>query len=272
MVCASLQCRACFFASEPLTLVRGHLESYLRLCDRYGQQSVGMMLKHQLQVCLNLMGESANPVVLTGEVMDEQETIEALQGKHSISLVWLLLMKHMLAVYFCDSETATSVAAVLRTLAIKKTGAVFPFILHTHHFLSGLAAAPLLRTDKKQVGQCRKILENLTAEKHSGHQNFENKICLLEAEMAAARGDRDYACRKYGESIEAAQLAGFLNEQALACEKAGRAMMEWGDAAKAHDFLLTASSLYEQWGAFAKVEQLNRFLCDRQELVAIARL
>jgi hypothetical protein len=69
---------------------------------------------------------------------------------------------------------------------IKKTGTVLPVVLYTRLFLEGLVAATLSHSsDKSQAGNCRKTRENLVKERRSGHSNFENKICLIEAEKAA---------------------------------------------------------------------------------------
>ena len=145
--------------------------------------------------------------------MNEIETIDALkQGKHSISLAWLLLMKHMLAVYFHDLDSVLAVASELRDMksVIRKTGTVLPIVLSTHWFLEGLVLASLSRTDKKHVGPCRVILEKLKSDKHSGQQNFDNKIYLLEAQMAAAKGDRVVGLVNYKQSFEAAERAVFF--------------------------------------------------------------
>lgn len=166
------------------------------MCDQYGQHSVSTMLTHQRQVCLNLMEKSADPLVLTGDLMDEIQTINKLkQGKHGISLAWLLVMKRMLAVYFYDLDSALAIAEELRDMksVIRKTGTVLPFVLSTHLFLEGLVLASLSRTEKKHVGSCRVILEKLKSDKRSGQQNIDNKIYLLEAQMAAAKGDRAVA-------------------------------------------------------------------------------
>jgi hypothetical protein len=68
-------------------------------------------------------------------------------------------MKHMLAVYFHDFETATSISPVLRSMraVIKKTGTVLPVVLHTHLFLEGLVAATLSHLSDKSS---RKLSEN----------------------------------------------------------------------------------------------------------------
>ena len=79
--------------------------------------------------------------------------------------------------------------------------------------------------------------------------------------MAAARGNRVLALSKYQESIAAARREGFLIEQALACEKAGQDLYEWGDAAKARGYFQSACTLYShQWGADAKVLNVTQRL------------
>jgi hypothetical protein len=218
---------------------------------------VGMMLNPQLQVCFNFMGRVADPLVLTGEVMDEKATLAFLDGKHPVALTWILLTKHLLAVYFQDLERARSIANVLKKM---KMGAVLPFVLHNHLFLEGLTAATLSRTEKSQTKRAQQILLKLKSVQRGAGDNYENKIHLMEAEIAASRGNRDHALFKYRQAIEASRRQGFLHEQALACEKAANSLFRWGDLPTGRDYLVSASSLYAQWGAFAKVSQIHTFL------------
>ncbi len=257
MVCASLQCRACFYASEPLCDVVRQMEEYRKLCAQYRQQSVGMMLAHQLQVCYNFMGRSVNPVVLTGDVMNEIETMELLQGKHPVALAWLLLMKHMLTVFFNELEEAQNIALLLKKM---RTGPVPPFVLRMHLFLKGLTAAVLSHNDGAQKRHARRILEMLKSDKRVTFQNNENKIYLLEAELAVTNGDRERALQKYEHSIGAARREGFRHEEALANERAGLVLLGWGEELKAREYFNKACSLYSQWGAFAKVNQVDGYI------------
>jgi hypothetical protein len=230
------------------------LADYRDLCSLYNQQSVGVMLSHQQQVCLNFMGKSANPLVLTGEVMNEEETIEALQGQHLISLAWLLIMKHMLAVYFNDLQQAVVLSEVISKM---RTSTIMAVALRIHLFLEGLTAATLSRHDRQQALRARQILVKLKSGQQGSSENFENKICLVEAEMTA---NRDEAISKYQQSIKAAQREGFLHEHALAHETLGQRLMEWGDQAKAREHFVSSQSLYNEWGAQAKVDDLQALL------------
>jgi hypothetical protein len=248
-----------FFASDPLPTVLKQLEEYRRLCEQYDQQSVGVMLCHQVQWCLNFMGRSVNPIVLTGEVMNEENAIKALEGKHPVSLAWILVMKHVLAVYFHELDKARKIATHLHKLneALLLTGAVLPFVPYTHLFLECLAAASLSKSDRNQAKYAKKILDKIKSDRHVTCRNFENKIALLEAELAASRGDRELALSRYQQSIEVARRDGFVHEQALAYEKGGRALLDWQDTIKAREYLEASRSLYDQWGALAKVKQVD---------------
>lgn len=219
-------------------------------------------MTHQLQMCFNLMGKSASsddPLVLTGEVMSEAETMKAIEGKHPISLAWIWLMKHMLAVYFGRFDEAKVMASNIKA-SMSCLGAVLPFIPYTHLFLEGLAAAALSRTQKLEGKRARQILDKLKSNRHVTCRNFDNKIALMEAEMATSRGDRVVAKAKYEESAEMAHQDGFLHEEALAYELLGRALLRWEELQQGCDFLESAKSLYGQWGAFSKVKQLETLI------------
>jgi hypothetical protein len=216
------------------------------------------MLTHQLQVCYNFMGRSVNPVVLTGEAMDEAEAMKYLQGKHPVALALLLLMKHILLVYFNEMQEAQNVALMLQSL---KTGPVPPFILLTHLFLRGLSVAVLSRVcGKKPKRQMQQILEKLKTDKRVTFRNRENKIYLLEAEIEVTNNNRGKALQKYEQSIETARREGFRHEEALACERAGLALLAWGERLNAREYLNSAHSLYSEWGALAKVSQIDGYI------------
>lgn len=249
----------CFYTSVKLPEVVGYLEDYRQLCGYYGQKGVGVMLSHQLQLCFNFMGRAVDPLVLTGEAMNEKETIDVLEGKHPVALAWLLIMKHVLAVYFHNLEAASTIEIQLSKM---KTAAILPFVLHSHLFLEALTTATLSRTDANAIQNSRRLLEKLKADKHVTFSNNENKILLVEAEVAAAVGNRDLALSKYDESIQVAQREGFLNEQALACEKAGLSLLEWGENSKARTYFQAACTLYSQWGADAKMKDVNKRLAQ----------
>ncbi|MBI3896933.1 MAG: EAL domain-containing protein [Gammaproteobacteria bacterium] len=87
--------------------------------------------------------------------------------------------------------------------------------------------------------------------------NFIHLYWLLAAEQARITGAYEQALAGYGQAIAAARQYGFTHIQALAAECASRACAAVGADASARTYLQVASSAYAEWGADAKVEQLN---------------
>jgi tetratricopeptide (TPR) repeat protein len=88
--------------------------------------------------------------------------------------------------------------------------------------------------------------------------NLLHRALLLEAELALIHGNRDKALKKYNQSIDLANDEGFLQDHALACERTGVALRHFGEKQNAGEYFLKAISSYGEWGAVAKVNQLER--------------
>ncbi|EJK70311.1 hypothetical protein THAOC_08341 [Thalassiosira oceanica] len=90
--------------------------------------------------------------------------------------------------------------------------------------------------------------------KHSHH--------LLEAELASFEGKKKEAVSHYSEAIETAEKNGFLQDQALSNELASLYFDSIGDMARKSVHRKNAIRCYSEWGATAKVKQLqNRTAC-----------
>ena len=74
---------------------------------------------------------------------------------------------------------------------------------------------------------------------------------------------RTIAISKFKESIAQANKQGVVNEEALANERFGIAMMEWDEVTQALEYFERAKSLYEQWGSPVKVTQLVKFVQEK---------
>ncbi|QBR02022.1 trifunctional serine/threonine-protein kinase/ATP-binding protein/sensor histidine kinase [Paraburkholderia pallida] len=87
---------------------------------------------------------------------------------------------------------------------------------------------------------------------------FQNKLTLIDAEFARIAGNHLEAMKQYEASANMAAAAGFVHEQALAHELAGRhaAGLELTGVARYH--LRLANACYKRWGALAKAAQLEQ--------------
>lgn len=86
---------------------------------------------------------------------------------------------------------------------------------------------------------------------------FSNKLSLIDAEDARARGDVVEALRLYEMAIQSARAAGFSHELALAHERAGRLSLEVGLLFAGAEHLRQARASYHRWGAEHLTERLD---------------
>jgi PAS domain S-box-containing protein len=88
-------------------------------------------------------------------------------------------------------------------------------------------------------------------------ENFENRAALVGAEIARVQGRDLDAMRLYEQAIRSAHTNGFIHNEALANELAGRFYAARGFEKIAHAYLRDARYCYLHWGASGKVRQLD---------------
>jgi PAS domain S-box-containing protein len=89
-------------------------------------------------------------------------------------------------------------------------------------------------------------------------ENFETRAALVRAEIARIQGRELDAMRLYEQAIRSAHANGFVHNEALANELAGRFYAARGFEKIAHAYLQDARYCYLRWGAAGKVRQLDQ--------------
>ena len=93
-------------------------------------------------------------------------------------------------------------------------------------------------------------------------ENFENRAALAGAEIARVEGRTLDAEALYEQAIRSAHANGFVHNEALANELAGRFYAARGFPKVAQTYLREARYFYGRWGAQAKVRQLDELYPD----------
>jgi hypothetical protein len=96
-------------------------------------------------------------------------------------------------------------------------------------------------------------------------ENFENRAALIGAEVARLEGRDSDAQSLYEQAIRSARANGFIQNEALACEIAGRFYAARGFEDFARLYLRKARYGYLRWGADGKVRQLDELYPDLGE-------
>jgi PAS domain S-box-containing protein len=89
-------------------------------------------------------------------------------------------------------------------------------------------------------------------------ENFENRAALVGAEIARIEGREIDAIRLYEQATRSAREHGFVHNEGVACETAGRFYAARGLETSANAHLRNARRCYLRWGADGKVKQLDR--------------
>lgn len=212
---------------------------------------------YERQVVQNLLGLSENPLRLKGEIFDI-DTLDA--DRNLVSIVRFRQLD--LALLMNDDATGAEIAYQLKKeykpeeLSPGCCGADF---LEVNIGILGYGAAR--KTKKKYYLTTAKAAHKYIKESvKKGNPNLVNFDSLLDAELAAWNGKTDLAKKHFEASILQAAKRGCINYQAVANERYGDYMLECGDRNEAQYRWKNASELYSEWGAVAKVGQIDKKL------------
>lgn len=126
-------------------------------------------------------------------------------------------------------------------------------------FIGGLAAFQLYREtcDSLWKNRASEQMKTVKLWAEQGSQwNFEHKLCLMEAEDYYCSSNYEQAAISYEKAISSAKRHKYINEDALACELAGKFFLEKGDFDLSLKYLKLAHKNYSEWGAHGKAAQL----------------
>ncbi len=93
-------------------------------------------------------------------------------------------------------------------------------------------------------------------------ETFQNKLLLIEAELARLNGDHDLATALFERSVLAAEASRFVHEQALAYELAGNHNRQLGRVLSTRFYIQAALEAYQRWGADRKAGRLREEFAD----------
>ncbi len=239
-----------FYTASPLPQLEAELCSYLDAFARYRQDAAAQRTSLLRQVMLNLMEPSADPITLSGTAYDES-TIEVIRnaGNDKTSVFTFHLYKTMLAYLYGDVQAARANADACQPLLESVTGLPELTLFRFYEALTRIRAG--------ELAKAKRIIKTLRKWSESAPQNYQHRYHLARAEYLMAAAKRAEARRAYDLAISGAKNAGYLQEEALACELAGAALAD-RDVPAAAVYLRKAVAAYSQWGAFAKAEALQR--------------
>lgn len=246
-----------FLSGQPLGTVAQEQAAYIDLLTKLNQTFASDYARLWGQVTQNWQGQTPNPMILNGiygQAADWQARWHSQQNGGG--LFSLYLNQGLLAYGFGDP--AGAIAAFRRA---QPYGGSLAGLLPSQQlpFYEALAylALPSAARPPGAIEQVRAHQQTLAQWAQLGTANFQHKWELVTAELARDHGDWLLAEEAYERAIQGASEQGYLQEEALAWELAGRFYRDRGRERIAQAYLQSAYETYARWGAEAKLAHLE---------------
>ncbi|MDJ1184653.1 EAL domain-containing protein [Roseofilum casamattae] len=232
------------------------------------------------QAIFNLTETTEEPWCLQGTIYDEIQATEFFQNNRNLVGLFFHYLKklhlsylfgNLLAAVNCLEEAEKYCAAVGSYLPL--TEFVFLASLTSVALAGSMTDREALRMQNRDriwhLNRAETWLDRLKLWSTHAPMNFQHKVDLVEAEKCRVLGQKLEAIERYDRAIAGAKENKYLQEEALANERAALFYLDWGKETIAIAYLQNAYYGYARWGATAKVRDLEQ--CYRDLLQPISQ-
>ena len=267
-------CYFLYFSGKKLTEVSAELEKYAQAMVQFNQEQTLHSQTVVAQSVLNMLGRNSDPCILIGSSYDEERII--ITADNRSGLFHFHFHKLILAYFFQQFPAALEQAVAAEQNLDAVVGAPCVPVCHFYMALTRLALlgsqAPS-KQDRQLLKKVASIQRKLKKWARHAPANHLNKWHLVEAERSRAGGDDLAAIKHFDEAIALAKKYDFPHEEALANELAAKFYLARGHEKVAQIYMQEAHYGYQQWGAVAKLRQLEqtypRWLAQRRTMPGI---
>ncbi|MEG4279349.1 AAA family ATPase [Microcoleus sp. MON1_C1] len=249
-----------FFCGVELDTWETEIVSYSAALAQAKQYSVQAFLDMTQQTAKNLREARLPSDCLSGTAYDETVMIPKHHQDNEFTAIALAYTYKLMLAYFFTIYTASlDHIAQGKQYLIAASGTIF---VPNFHFYAALTYLALFPTQPEQeqteiLAQVETHQITLHQWAHNAPMNYLHKWYLVEAERYRVLGNKAEAIEMYDRAISGAKENQFLNEEALANERAALFYLEWGKEKFAQIYIIEAYYCYIQWGATAKVKDLQ---------------
>jgi tetratricopeptide (TPR) repeat protein len=259
---ACFVCTHSFLMGANLIPLEHDMQSFTDEMVQYSTEASRSTLIVFHQSVLNLLGRSADPIRLTGELMDEDAHIALMKEESNALAETTIYMNDVLLSYwFGDYDRAGEFVDKMKHNSIEESHCFCVYV-----FFTGLTCFVLAKRSnpKKWVNLGNKSIKKMQKWALHSPSNCLQKLLLLKAEKAVFWGYKKKAIENFKEAIMFAQKHGFLHEEALANERLGLFLVDIEKHELGCKQLARAMELYQKWGAQAK------YLHVREQLITLS--
>ncbi|MEM9216702.1 MAG: AAA family ATPase [Cyanobacteria bacterium P01_F01_bin.150] len=246
---------------ECLGTVRKKQEYYIQLTHSLQQEFPYFAASIWGQFVDNLLGQAADPQLLIGQRFNEQEQLVQLETNQSFTALFFFhTVKTILHFLFDDYDSVLRAADAASQYEEAGVG-LFPITQIPFYRALALLAlySPTVATmPEPALAAIEQQQQRLQLWATHAPENFQHKVDLIAAEKCRVRGQTLAAIEYYDRAIAGAKENGFLQEEAIANERAAHLYLGWGKPEFAAIHMQNAYYCYGRWGAIAKTKVLEK--------------
>jgi PAS domain S-box-containing protein len=259
--CELLTVTVCLAAGDPLAEVQKECENGLAFARRVRLRLVIERCEAQLGLILTLRGLTSTFGCLDHEGYSELDTERRFANSPDLVLAEFCYWTRKLQAHFFAGDLASAADASLRAEPLLWTStAMFESAEYRLYGALAHAAVWAHAPPEQRTTHFDSVLDHyrqLQLWAEANPETFEDRAALVGAEIARIEGRLLNAQELYDKAIREAHKCGFVHNQAIANEIAGRFYAERGYEEIAATYLRAARACYLRWGADGKVRQLE---------------
>ena len=259
--CASFFCIYIFLIGENLDSVANRQIEYTRITAKCKQNFQFFHARIWQQVVNNLLGKSDDPLILFGEYFNEEEFYNKISSyNNNLVNIAFYCAKSFLSLLFNEYNESIYYSNSLDQISKSVPGIIYIALNNFYHSISLLCGCSTLISFQQSD-----VLERVDSQQKqmkkwalSCPENFLHKYQLVEAEKARVLCHKHEAMEFYDLAIKSASRSGYIQEEAMANERAAEFYFAIGKEKIAKVYLTDAYYGYAKWGAISKLTQLQR--------------
>lgn len=251
------------FSGKPLSNVDRAFRKYTRLM-RDKKQDYHLTLAQVLyQYSSNLIQNTASPMLLQGDIFNEEKTLSVLNETNNITTLFVYHFAKMSLAY--KFGNFTSAREYLDNAEHYSSAVVSLYHFGEFFFEAALVLSAICRINStdKSVATYQENMSKLIEYQGllqfwsiSAPENYHHKALLVNAEIQALTNDAN-AWKTYDQAIALAEKNGFIQHKAVANELAGHYWLGENKPLTGAQYLYHAYQDYIEWGANAKANFLK---------------
>lgn len=251
-----MKCTYSFCLGSPLPLVKIEMEKFTAAMMKSNQETL-LIVHHALFYMIEALMASDSLAVFNGLVQNEGSILNEPKASDFIYQVWFVFKRMVLSYIAGDYATANAEARKISFDKVPVAG-IDLSLLFMFDALSRMAYCKQTgKKKRKTLAVARDRLAKLKSYATSNPRFCCGMRTFVEAELAVLQGKRDNAKVKYFACIAMFGREKMLPQLGMACERAGKFMIECGMLTDAIDYLRESHRAFEEWGAKGKCDALK---------------